>query len=133
MADGISGYGTTLSGATTGVIGNIRSLSLGGITADDIEVTTNDSTNSWKEFIAGLKDAGDLTLDLIYEKVDTNTILNALGSTVEVWTITLPDDSVFTISGYINNLGVEMPMGDAITSSMTLKLTGEPTFVDSSA
>ena len=36
------------------------------MSADEVEVTSNDSPEQWKEFIAGLKDGGDISFDMIY-------------------------------------------------------------------
>jgi len=122
------GHGTTLSGASTGSIGQILSIGLPDQKVDDLDVTTMASTNKWREFIPGLKDAGSMTLQLLYEKANYNKVQGALGSTPEVWTITLPDGSTFACTGYINANGGDSPHEDKITQSVTLKLSGQPTF-----
>lgn len=128
MSDGIKGFGTTLSGATTGAIAQITSIGVPGMEVDDIDVTTMLSTNGWKEFVAGLKDAGEITLQLLYHKTLTNTIEGRLGEANETWTITFPDSATFACSGYVKSLGIESPMEDKISQSCTIKLSGEPTF-----
>jgi predicted secreted protein len=125
---GTHGHGTTLSGATTGSIGQILSVGLPDQSVDDLDVTTMASTNKWREFIPGLKDAGSMTLQLLYEKANYNTVQGALGAAPEEWTITLPDGSTFVCSGYIKSSGGDSPHEDKITQSVTLKLSGEPTF-----
>ncbi len=65
---GISGYGTTLSGATTGAVGSMLNITGPSETVDDIDVTSMDSTGSRREFISGLIDSGELTFDLVYVK-----------------------------------------------------------------
>ncbi len=122
------GHGTTLSGATTGTIAQIVSMKLPDQKADDIDITTMESVGKWREFMAGLKDAGALTLQLLYEKANYNIVLGALGGAAEVWTITFPDGSSFACSGYINANGGDDPLDDKITQSVTFKLSGEPTF-----
>lgn len=125
---GQSGYGTTFSGATTGAIGEITRVGLPGISVDEIDVTTMDSTEAWKEFIAGLKDAGEASLTLLYEKANTATLMGAVGAANEVWTITLPDGSTFACSGFIKSLGGESPQEDKISQTATVRFSGEPTF-----
>lgn len=122
------GHGTTLSGATTGSIAEILSVSLPDQKVDDLDVTTMASTDKWREFIPGLKDAGAITLQLLYEKANYQKVQNALGATPEVWTITLPDSSTFVCTGYINANGGDSPHEDKITQSVTLKISGAPTF-----
>ena len=127
-SEGISGYGTTFSGSVTGDIGFVRSVSVGGMSAGDINISHLDSPGAWEEFIAGMKDAGDISLDVVYERTNHAALQAALGGSNENWTITFPDGSTFVCSGYINNLGVESPREDAITQSVSIKLSGAPTF-----
>ena len=129
MSDsGLHGYGTTLSGATTGEIAEITNISIGGMEVDDLDLTTMDATNKWRIFKAGLKNAGELTLEVLYEKTNMATMLAALGAANEDWTITLPDGSTFVCSGYLRSIGAEVPVEDRISQSIVLKLSGEPTF-----
>jgi len=132
MSNGISGFGTTLSGAVSGVIVEITRIGIDGMDVPELDVTTMASTSGWREFIAGLKDAGALTLDLLYEKSQFSTMLGILGGTVEAWTITLPDSSTFVVDGFLKGLGAEIPMDDKILSSASLKLSGVPEFTASS-
>ena len=127
-SDGISGFGATLSGASTGAIAQITSISVSGMEVDDLDVTTMLSPNGWKEFVAGLKDASEIALQLLYFKTAHNTIQGALGSANEAWTVTLADSATFVCSGYIKSLGIESPMEDKMTQSCTIKLSGEPEF-----
>jgi predicted secreted protein len=122
------GHGTTLSGATTGAIAQIISVGLPDQKVDDLDVTTMASANKWREFIPGLKDAGTIQLQLLYEKANYQKVQNILGATPEVWTITLPDGSTFVSTAYINANGGDSPMEDKVTQSVTMKLSGEPTF-----
>ena len=130
-SEGISGFGTTLAGLAAGTLGHITSLSVGGLTAADLNRTTMDSPSGWEEFIAGLKNAGELTVDLLYETDNHDVVQGALG-TSDTWTITLPEASTFVCAGYVNNLGLEIPMDDLISQSLTIKLSGLPAFTASS-
>ena len=129
---GISGFGTTLAGSVTGAIGQVTKISLSGQDVNDIDITTMLSPNGWKEFIAGLKDAKEITLDLLYEGANMDTILGALGGENENWTITIPDAATFVCEGYVKALGTQIPMDDKISQSMTIKLSGEPEFTPAS-
>lgn len=65
---GQRGLGTTFefekSGAeeTNLVIGNLTSIGEVGADADEIDVTTLDSTGGYREYIPGFKDAGEIAL-----------------------------------------------------------------------
>ena len=129
---GIDGFGVTLSGATTGALGMITKVSIPGFEASEIDVTTMNSPDKWRRFIAGLKDAKQFNFDLVYDKVNTGDILAAFAAENEAWTIELPDGSTFVCDGFIQKLGTEIPMGDKITQSMTIRLSGPPTFNEAS-
>lgn len=51
-------------------VGGIRDVDGPSMSSDEVEVTTNDSPQQWKEFIAGLKDGGDISFDMIYDIAD---------------------------------------------------------------
>jgi predicted secreted protein len=121
------GYGTTLSGSISGQIAEIQRIGLPDQKVDDLDVTTMTSPDKYKEFIAGLIDAGTISMDVLYTKACYQQIQNALG-VFQVWTITLPDGSTFVGSGYINAQGGESPYEDKITQNVGLKLSGKPAF-----
>lgn len=133
MSDGISGFGTTISGSVAGAIAQVTSVSVSGMAATDIDVSTMDSVNAWKEFIPGMKEAGEFSLGLLYERENHDVIQGSLGADPETWTVTLPDGSTFVCSGYVKGLGIEVPMDDKISQTATIKLTGEPTFTPNSS
>lgn len=129
---GLSGHGTTLEGESAGSIGEITRIAIGGLEASEIEVTTMDSTDAWREFIAGLLDAGELEIDLRYEKSNFDTILGLLGGSNDTWTITIPDDSTFVCDGFFKTLGNEMPVDGGVEGSASIRLSGKPVFSASS-
>lgn len=131
-SDGMSGFGTTLSGASVGTIANITNVEIPGMEVNNIDISTMGSPDGWKEFVAGMKDAGEITLGLLYEASQHDTIQSALGGAPEDWTITLPDTSTFVCPGYISRLGITIPMDDGITQDATIKLTGKPSFTAAS-
>lgn len=129
---GISGYGTTLDGASTGVIGMINRINVAGAQIDLIDVSTANSPGKWKQFIAGMKDAREIQIELVYHKSNMSVLLAAFGGANEEWTITFPDGSTLVSQGFINGLGTSIPFNDKITQSVTLKLSGPSTFYEGS-
>ena len=118
----------TLAGATSLAIGYWKRLSWDGPNAGTIDVTDVSSTNNWKEFLAGLKDAGAISVSLQFEKALWTKLHTALGVT-EVWTLTLGDGSTVVASGFVTQapgMGGEMESG--ADADVTIKLTGEPVY-----
>jgi predicted secreted protein len=123
---GLSGFGTTLQGATTGVLGMITRINLSGFEVAQIDVTTMNSPGRWRQFVAGLKDARDMAIDLVYERVNMTVIMAALGAANESWTIAFPDGSTFVVSGHISRMGTQIPFDDKISQTITIKFNGAP-------
>ncbi len=126
---GKSGFGTTVAGATTGAIGRLLRVAVGAQTVTSIDLSSMDSVDKWKDFIAGMKDAGEIRLDLIYDEDEMTSAMNNIGGTNEVWTVTFPDTATFVCSGFIQSVGpIEAPMDDKMAMSIVIKLSGKPTF-----
>ena len=118
----------TLSGATTLSVGYWKRLSWDGPTAGTIDVTDVSSANEWKEFLAGLKDAGSITLSMQFEKAIWTKLLDALGVT-EVWTLTLGDGSKVVASGFVvQGPGFNGELESGADADVNIKLTGQPVY-----
>ena len=130
--------GTTLtltSKATTPVVSLIGSLSnIGEVapSADEIEVTTLDSDGGYKEFLQGMKDAGEVPVSG-YMDATTAKNQNKLityfdtGETVGA-EIEFPDGTTVGFDCYIKAYtmgGAEI--GGAVAFGATLRVTGKPT------
>jgi len=129
MSDGFLGHGTTLTGATTGVIGNIISVSIGGRTRDMIDKSSMDSVSQFREFMAGMADDGELTVEFNFDdgadSVAVDTAFTA--ATSQVWTLDM-GTKTWAITGIISALSVTDPFDEKITMSMTIKATGKGTW-----
>ena len=140
MSDGSYGHGATLSiGGTT--IGNIMTISGPNQSKDPIEISTMDSTLKFREFIPGMLDAGEITMEVNYDGVSgatANDLNNFLRSTATNLTIAINfgettaaiTNSRFNGIGMVTALGHAVPFDDKITQPITCKLTGVPTYTD---
>ncbi len=127
------GHGATLSGSTAGTIGKITNVDWSGITIDDVETTDFDSALKYREYEAGLRDAGELSADLKFDATLASTVREAEG-VEQTWTLTLNDtSSVLICAGYLKSLGLGIPIGDQVMMPIVLKLTGRPHFPSSSS
>jgi len=142
MSDGIHGHGATLAiGATT--IGNITTITGPSEARDPIDISTMDSTSKFREFIPGMSDAGEITMDLNYDGTAAGTAdaLNTLYLSTASETITInfnettdaTNNSTFASVGFITALGHAIPFDDKVSQSLSCKLTGVPTFTDQPA
>lgn len=135
MSDGQHGHGTVLSiGGTT--IGNIMSITGPNQTRDSLDISTMDSTSKFREFIPGMLDAGEVTIEVNYDSAagqTANDLNDALTQTASTIIITFPPagaTSSFSCSGFVTALGFASPFDDKITQPVTIKFTGVPTYTD---
>ena len=125
MPDGMSGFATTISAG--GVTGNLRNIGL-SIDVEAVDITTMSSTGGWRQFVAGIKDGGEITCEVLYDEAQIDTIEGNLGAASAAFTITFPDGSAWTGNAFITNFSTDNPMDDAISCSITLKIDGAPVF-----
>lgn len=127
--------GTTLAykeGTSTAVtIGKLTSIGEISQTADEIDITTLDSTGAYREYLQGFKDAGTLEVAGYYAPGDTshqsfNTLYQS-GTVVE-WTITFPDSSTLKFNGFVSGVSYGPIEVDGVPGfGGTIRLTGPVT------
>ena len=126
-------YGAVLKRVTGGptTIAQIRDIGGPGVSMDTIDVTTHDSTDAWREFVAGLKDGGEVSLDLVYDPDSPSQTLlrtDLDGRTKASYSITLTDatPAIITFDCFVTAFEPSAAVEDELGLSATLKVTGEP-------
>lgn len=134
MTQAAIGYGTLFKIRTsTGpdvytTIGEQTSVTPFGIAVDSIDASHEESPGAWREFIPGLKDGGEVSLELHYVPGGTAeaTLLAALATT-KVCRVVFPSGARADFSAFITEVSPEAPLDDKMVASVTLKVTGEIT------
>jgi hypothetical protein len=127
---GVSSQGATL-GYSGRILANVRVLSGTNQTASEIDVTDLGSSGAFKEFLAGFKDPGEVTIECHYDST-TSTHKEAVGGmkhlfnsgAEETFTYTLGDASAITFDAYVS--GVDGPtsgVDEAHVITYTLRVT----------
>lgn len=126
-------YGATLT-LDTAAIGEITNIGGIELTADTVEMTSHDSADRYREFLQGLRDGGEITIEGNHDPVDAGQ--------VEIMTqfeLDAPSEAVFTMadgsSWTADTIVTAYKPGDApvdgkIAFSATLKITGKPVYDD---
>jgi hypothetical protein len=129
MSDGIAGNPTTLTGATQGAIGNLRSITLPNMERVFFDTSSMSSTNDWRTFLGGMIDAGEATFELVFDKAVVVTLHSAIVAVNEVWTILFSNGSTWACSGGVKSQGGgSSNIDDTVIWNLTIKFSGEPTF-----
>lgn len=131
MTQAAIGYGTLFKIRTsTGpdvftTIGEQASVTPFGIAVDSVDASHEESPGAWREFIPGLKDGGEVSLEIHYVPGGTAeaTLLAALGTT-KVCRVVFPSGAQANFSAFITEMSAETPLDDKMVMSVTLKLTG---------
>ena len=134
MAD--TGYGITLTfGSST--IGEVLSISTDQ-SVDVIDTSSADSGDpetegkNWRDKMAGMKDAGEITCEINRDgsaSGEANIINNTVGIGVkDTALINFADGSSFSCEGFITSISDSSSYDDKETTSITITLTGVPTF-----
>lgn len=117
---------STVFTALTGVF----DMSPEAATGDAVEATDADSPGAWREKIPGLKDGGDITVEIEYERSQHAALFDTLFMVPRGFRATLPDGSKFEFNGFINELPVASPLDDRITTSFSIAVSGAPVFLE---
>lgn len=133
MSNAITGIGTILrrwNGASFDALAEINSISGPGFTRETIEVTSLDSTGGYKEFIAGLKDSGEVSFSMNFTRSSLDLIKADFESdTLGNYEIVLPDteETSLEFEGLVTELPFTIPTTDKITMDVKIKISGEVT------
>lgn len=116
-------------------IANVSNISGPSTSRNTYDVTSHDQTDSWMEFIGGLKDGGEISLDLNwdpdqathadlyddYQDTDPRDYKIVLPSNIAEWSF----EAILTAfePGY--------PVDGKLTASVTFKVSGKPTLDES--
>ena len=114
-------------------LAEVIGLSGPGLSMDTVEATHTESANAAKEYIAGLIDAGELSIDANFlpaNATQTGVISDWQNRTTRNFQIVWPDtaNTTWSFTGFITNFEPASPIEDRMTASITIKLTGIPTF-----
>lgn len=136
------GHGTTLGIAAVGTpegpftnLGEVTSITPPPVTRDIIDATHMESPEGWREFIAGLKDGGEMSCDLNFVPGSaTDDLLVAMQAEDDPrpMQITFPNGAIWAFSAYCTGYEPTAPVDDKMTATATFKVSGKPDFIEPS-
>lgn len=132
----ISGVGTQFrrwSGTAWAALAEISSISGPTMTRDFIDVTSLDSVGGYREFIAGFRDGGTVSLTMNFTRATYDLMKQDFeDDTAKFYEIVLPDkdangnliNTSFEFEGLVTELPLEIPTDDKVTANVTIKVNG---------
>jgi len=129
------GYNTIFSiynGSAYVAVSEVTSITWPGYARDAIDATTMSSEDRHREFIAGLIDAGEVTIEMNYVPSHADVVLAALlSSTTGAYKITANSGVNVTFNAIVTAYAPQAPVDDKMTASATFKITGKPVYAAS--
>jgi predicted secreted protein len=124
-------------------VAEIKTIKRSGSKMDTPDVTNMETVNRYREYIATLLDAGEISIEGNYIPHDTTQQnLQALfdNATLAPWTITNPAQSIevsgdllpgfWAFNAYLTSLDIDWDVAKEATFSAKLKVTGRPVYTD---
>ena len=124
------------SGGMAGVGTDFLRWGGAALTRDTIDMTSLDSTDKYREFIAGFRNAGTVGLAMIFTRVMYETMKDDYESdTLQNYSIVLPDAETTSLEfeGLVTELPLTVPAEDKITIDVTIQISGAVTVNSGSA
>lgn len=130
----------TKSGSETSdwVVGSLTSIGEIGAEISEIDITTLDSPNGAKEFMAGDIDAGECAIAGYIKKADDEqTVVKMMtliqASATEKWTVKFPSGATWTFDAFVKSFKTTEETTDGLIGfSGSLRLSGLPVYTPAS-
>lgn len=112
-------------------IGSVANVKGPEIKRDTYDVTAHDSTNGWREFIGGLKDAGEVTITLNYDPTKHDSLVTDFEDVKpRNYKMVFPQAlGEWDLKLILTEFSQEAPVDDKLSAELKFKVTGKPTIV----
>ena len=112
-------------------VAEVTNITWPGYKRDAIEVTYMDSASQFREYIAGLMDAGEVSVEINWVPSATDPILAAMTAGVGQFKIQYNGGVNIVFKAVVTGWSTQSPLGEKLSGTATFKLTGVPTWAAS--
>jgi len=138
---GTTSFGTLLKLGDGGgpenytTIAEVKDISGPSLELGTEDITNHSSTDGWKEFVATLLDAGEVSFDLNFlpgnatQSYSNGLLKDMANKTKRNFQIVFPSSSPVTwgFAAFVTKFEPKEPVEGSLQASATLKITGKPT------
>ncbi|WHX19830.1 phage tail tube protein [Streptomyces malaysiensis subsp. malaysiensis] len=132
---GLDAFGTQLqrgdggSPETFTAIANATSITPPALARETLDVTSHGSPDQWREYLGGLKDGGEVSIDINYDPRLHDTLVEDFNDPNPrnykvVWPGTLGN---WAFAAVLTSFEPEAPHDDKLAASLTFQVSGKPT------
>ena len=119
-------------------VAQVRNIGGPSMAGDMIDVSCMESPGFYRQFVQGYNDSGEVTLELLFDPVDATQDAVGVDGLLAIFNsqqehnfqIVFSDagGTVWRFDGLISAYEPAAPFDEALTASITVKVTGAPTF-----
>jgi len=130
----VNGFGAVFAYLSTDpstytALAEVLSVTPPSINVETVETTHMGSDDGFREYIASLKDGGEVTVNLNYVEASATLLQTLVLAGVETFRVTFPGSSTFTFSGVPTAFAFDdVVIDDKVAMSLTIKVTGKPVY-----
>jgi hypothetical protein len=124
----------TIPGVAPVDIAAVKNISGPGLSVDTEDVTTHDSPAAFEEVVTTIIRSGTVSLDIEYDPAEATHSASAGGVIYRLenlqytwFRVTFPSSETWSFSGYVTGFNPSGPAAGALTATVTIKITGQPT------
>lgn len=109
-------------------IANVTDITPPGIERETYDVTAHDSPEAWREFIGGLKDGGEVEIEVNHDPAKHAPLLADFDDTEpRNYKIVFPNGlGEWAYAAVMNGFESEAPHDDKLSGTVTFKVSGKP-------
>ena len=128
-------FGILLAPAVTHKkVAEVTNLTPPGMTRDTVDATHLESDDGYKEFIAGLKEAGEATLTVNYVPSAQDDLVTAFEMGFGNFQITFPNKVTLTFDGIVTGYEWnDVVADDKMSATFTVQCSGKPVLAAAAA
>ena len=129
----VNGFGTIFAYESAPSVftplAEVLSVTPPSLNVETVETTHMGSDDGYREYIASLKDGGEVTVNLNYVEASATLLQTLINAGLETFRVTLPGSSTFTFSGIPTAFAFDdVVIDDKVAMSLTIKVTGKPVY-----
>lgn len=133
-SNAVLGYNVDFSiynGSSYVQLAEVTSATWPGYKRDAIDVTYMDSASSFREFIPGLLDAGEVTIEMNWLPSATDPVLAAMTAGTGQFKLQYNNGANIVFKGVVTSWSTQSPLGEKLSGTAVIKITGVPTWAAS--
>ncbi|MCY0919603.1 MULTISPECIES: phage tail tube protein [unclassified Streptomyces] len=111
-------------------LAEVTNISGPGLSRETIDVTSHSSPDAWMEFVGGLKDGGEVSIDVNYAPSMHDSLVDDFDDVdPRNYQVVFPDPDTTTwsIKAVMTGFESEAPYDDKLAATITFKVSGKPT------